>query len=203
MTLRTRRLAPLSGTGLPTRGLFISRLAGLLVPVKGSSPRTIDAARFEPGVLDALFAAGQCGWTIYVCGNEDAVAKGKISEQAWNAFETELVAHLKGWGIPLKRHYGCIDAPDGKGARRNDSVFRFPNTGTFYHAQQEDGVELRSSWIVSGLEDELAAGWRAGLKCARVGEPARDPKLHVECERAGATAVEILQALVATQRAWT
>jgi hypothetical protein len=41
------------------------------------------------------------------------------------------------------------------------------------------------------------------VKCARVGEPRREAKLHVECERAGSSAAEVLQALVATQRAWT
>ena len=203
MNLRTRRPASLPGTGFPSRGLFLSRLSGLLAPVKGASPKKFDPARCNEGVLDALFAAGQCGWNIYLCGNEDAVAYGKTSDEAWQAFDADLCAHLRGLGIPLKRHYACLDALDGKGRHKNDSVFRFPNTGAFYHAQQEDGIELRSSWMLSGDANELAAAWRAGVRCARIGAAQPGAALFVECEREGASATEILQRLVATQRALT
>ncbi len=203
MNLRTRVLTSLPGTGFPPRGLFISRLGGLIQPTKGGSPKTIASTRFAEGALNALFAAGQCGWNIYVVGNEDAVAHGRTSPEAFAKFDEELCAHLRSLGIPLKRHYASTVAPDGKGPQCNESVFRFPNTGCFYHAQQEDGIELRSSWILSSDVQELAAGWRAGIRCGRIGGVEREGGLVVECDREGGSVAEMVRGLVQVQKSLT
>src|SRR5207247_3609066 len=103
--------APIPGTALPPRGLFISRHGALLErPVDGVYRRFEDA-RFTPRSLELLFRAGQAGWKVYVVGNEEGVARGKVSEAAWERFEAGLVGHLAGQGIVLARHYACLDHP--------------------------------------------------------------------------------------------
>lgn len=167
---------PLPGAGRPVRGLFVSRSSVLLSAE--SSHRSAEpphgaeralSATFSPGTLRMLFRAGQHGWTLYLIGNEDSVARGRVSDAAWERFEADLMKRLQGEGIPITRHYACVDHPRGKGKHQRDSVFRFPNTGALYHAAQEDGIELRESWVISSDTDELAAGWRAGCRTARVG----------------------------------
>jgi len=50
-----------------------------------------------------------------------------------------------------------------------------------FHAAQEDGIELRESWVIASDVDELAAGWRAGCRTAKVGTGrARRDELEVE-----------------------
>ena len=181
--------SPIPGAGRPVRGIFVSRNGGLMLPPPGPagndkrSGTSADAC--SPAALRLLFRAGQRGWNLYLIGNEDDVARGRVSDAAWETFEARLLAKISGEGIRLVRHYACLDHPKGKGRHRKDSVFRFPNTGALFHAAQEDGVELRESWLLSSDVDELAAGWRAGCRTGRVGSAASTEVesrsvLHVE-----------------------
>ncbi|MBI5363974.1 MAG: hypothetical protein HZA53_12395 [Planctomycetes bacterium] len=167
-------LPPLPGTGAPRRGLFISRWGALLQ--RGDSTSRSERRRLPPfapalfsgGALDALFHVMQSPWSLYLVGNEDAVAHGHASDEDWAVFEAALLAHLASQGLRPARNYVCLDHPEGKGRHRRDSVFQFPNTGVFYHAAQEDGIKLAESWLVSDDVDELAAGWRSGVRIAGV-----------------------------------
>jgi histidinol phosphatase-like enzyme len=94
-----------------------------------------------------------------------------VSDATWERFDESLMAHLKGQGIAVKRNYACLDHPLGKPPHGKDSVFLFPNTGCLYHAQQEDGIELRQSWVLSDDVLELAAAWRASAHVAAIESP--------------------------------
>ena len=152
------------------RGIFVSRDGGLVLADSGK-PRPKGGIECCARAIRLLFRAGQRGWNLYLIGNEDGVAKGRVADAAWQEYEARLRAQLQGEGIALVRHYACLDHPKGKGKHRRDSVFRFPNTGALFHAAQEDGIELRESWLLSSDVDELAAGWRAGCRTGRVGRP--------------------------------
>jgi histidinol phosphatase-like enzyme len=172
---------PLPGAGRPVRGLFVGRASVLLADDRNGHSESGLCEELSPSALRMMFRAGQRGWILYLIGNEDSVARGRVSDLAWEKYEAALILRLRGEGIPIARHYACVDHPRGKGKHQRDSVFRFPNTGALYHAAQEDGIELRESWVVSADTDELAAGWRAGCRTARVGaRPERKGDLAVE-----------------------
>ena len=178
-----QRPRPLPGTEPPVRALFVDRWGTLLaLPEGGRLPR-FDPALFLPGAVDALFRACQAGWIVYLIGNEDAVAHGRASDQSWEQFEQQLLAHLLGQGVPVKRCYACLDHPEGKAPHRKRSVFQLPDTGLLYHAQQSEGVVLHESWVLGDGPLELAAGSRAGCHLGRVRVPGnvRD-ELHVDAE---------------------
>ena len=160
--------SPIPGAGRPLRGIFVSRDGGLVLP-EAAGKRPKKGVACPTRALRLLFRAGQRGWNLYLIGNEDDVAKGQVADEVWEEYEARLRAKLAGDGIVLVRHYACLDHPKGKGKHRRDSVFRFPNTGALFHAAQEDGIELRESWLLSSDVDELAAGWRAGCRTGRVG----------------------------------
>jgi D-glycero-D-manno-heptose 1,7-bisphosphate phosphatase len=172
------------------RGIFVSRDGGLVL-AEAAAKRPKNGIECSERALQLLFRAGQRGWNLYLIGNEDGVAKGRVADAAWEEYEARLREKLAGEGIVLVRHYACLDHPKGKGKHRRDSVFRFPNTGALFHAAQEDGIELRESWLLSSDVDELAAGWRAGCRTGRVGsscskaasKEAEDPsELEVEAD---------------------
>lgn len=180
---RSRQLLPpLPGTGTPPRGLFVSRWGALLERSADGFPRRFEDARFHGRVLELLFRASQAGWRIYVVGNEDDVARGRVSDAHWERFQEALQAHVRGHGIALTREYACTDHPQGKAPHDKESVFLFPNTGALYHAAQQDGIELSESWLVSDDVLEQAAAWRAGVRVAAVRPlgSLRDGELHVE-----------------------
>ena len=172
------------GTETPQRALFVGRNGALFVGAQSPAAKPLDRALFSDSALDLLFRASQAGWNVYLIGNEESVAHGRVPEASWERFEADLMGHLARLGVRVKRNYACLDHPRGKGKHRRDSVFLFPNTGALYHAAQEDGIELAHSWLVAQRTCELAAGWRAGCHTAAIGasDDARADDLHVEAD---------------------
>jgi histidinol phosphatase-like enzyme len=201
---QTLVLPPLPGTGIPCRGLFVSRFGALLERSYDCVPRSIEEASFRPRMQELLFRASQARWNVYIVGNVDAVATGRVSDATWERFDTSLIAHLKGQGVSVTRNYACVDHPLGRPPHDKDSVFLFPNTGCLYHAAQEDGIDLRQSWLVSDDVSELAAAWRAGAHVAAIETPTSrlDQDLQVEPDivTRGASAA-LLEILAASSRA--
>jgi len=193
-------IPPLPGPGRPLRGLFIGRTGALLSRPVDRPSAALPKQACSAEALRMLFRAGQHGWNLYLIGNEESVARGRTTDAAWERFEANLLATLRGQGIPVVRHYACLDHPRGKGRHRRDSVFRFPNTGALFHAAQEDGIELRESWVVADDVHELAAGWRAGCRTARVGpRVARgDEDLEIDPDLVAADLPRALAELMAT-----
>ncbi len=194
---RLPRHAPIPGTEPPVRALFVKRWGTLLeLPAERPCSRLSDA-RFTPGALDGLFRASQAGWRLYLIGNEDDVARGRLDDQEWNAFQSELLGHLRSQGVKVARCYACLDHPQGKGRHRRKSVFLLPDTGLFFHATQEDGIALRESWVIGDATPELAAGERAGCRVAsvRTGLGLRDGDLGVEPELDAENLAEALEQL--------
>ena len=191
--------APLPGTETPNRALFIDRWGTLLEqPEKGWCAR-FKEAEFTPGALESLFRAHQAGWKIYLLGNEDAVARGRISDSTWERFEADLLQALSSYGIPVRRNYACLDDPqNGKPPHDKDSVFMLPNTGAMYHAKQHDGIDLERSWVIGDSTIELAAGWRAGCRLAAVrsGVALADCELDVQPEIWGNSLSQVVYELV-------
>lgn len=175
---------PLEGTVRAPRALFIDRWGTLLQEPDEGFVRTPAEVTFTPGALDALFRASRAGWRLYLLGNEDAVAFGKITLAAWEEIEKKILTDLTRAGVPIAKNYVCLDHPEGIAGRRNDSVYQLPNTGAFYHATHSDGVDLGKSWVIGDSTLELVAGWRAGVRMAAVrsGQGLRDRAFHVAPE---------------------
>lgn len=164
------------------RGLFIDRWGTLCaLPASGLAKRPSDV-EFLPGALDALFNASRLGWNIYVIGNEDGVAFGEVSEAAWQKVDDHIQSSMVAHGIPLKRSYACLEHPEAGGPHAQPSVFRLPETGAFYHAMHNDGIDLSKSWVIGDSTIELAAAWRAELHSigVRTGLALSDATLAVE-----------------------
>ncbi|MCY2961854.1 MAG: hypothetical protein NTY35_16985 [Planctomycetota bacterium] len=196
---RTLRLPPLPGTVPSPRALFVGRWGGLLE--RQQSPcKAFSEARLAAKAGELLFRATQAGWRLYLVGNEPDVARGRVSDAAWESFQTELHAHLAGLGIPITRDYACLDHPQtGKGKHKRESVYRFPNTGALYHALQEDGTDLRSSWMISDDVFELASASRAGVRTLSLGHAYRvvEGPIEVECEQNATSFAEALTSILA------
>lgn len=158
----------LPGTEPASRGLFIDLWGTLCeLPRNGEAQRP-EEVRFFPGALDALFRARRRGFRLYLIGNQNSVAFGEVDDGTWLAIEDTLLSGLSGAGAELERSYLCLVHPRGQGRRKAESVYLLPNTGAFYHAAHQDGIELRNSWVIGDSTLELVAGWRAGLRLCGV-----------------------------------
>lgn len=178
---RNRASRSIPGAEQPKRALFIDRFGTLVDSPGAPGFRSFAPEHVPSAALDALFRLSHNGWSVYLIGNEDAVANGKVSDESWLAFEGGLLTHLAQHGVEIKRNYACLDDVAGKGAHKKLSVFRLPDTGVFFHASQFDGVELRHSYVIGDSTLEIAAGSRAGCKTigVRTGFGCRDESLAV------------------------
>ena len=203
---RRSHFPPLEGTLQPPRALFVDRWGTLLETPSAGFAAAPSELRFHAGALDALFRASQAGWRLYLLGNEDAVAFGRLPAEAWREIEKKMLADLARAGVALARNYACTDHPEGVPGHRNDSVFWLPNTGAFYHAFHVDGVELGKSWVIGDSTLELVAGWRSGCRMAavRTGLGLGDRTFAVDPEVVGkdlrSVVLELLQRTEALQR---
>jgi D-glycero-D-manno-heptose 1,7-bisphosphate phosphatase len=146
------------------RALFVDRWGTLLAPAASGACKAPAELRFVPGALEALARASQAGWHIYLVGNEDAVARGELSADAWNDLCAAIEAAARAAGAEIKRSYACLDTPrTGVGEHKQESAFLFPNTGVFHHAGHEDDAALEHSWTIGDSTLELTAAWRAGV----------------------------------------
>jgi len=196
--------APLPGTESPQRALFVDRWGTLLELPGDDLAAALQAPRFLPGAVDALFRCTQAGYAIYLIGNESSVALGQLSKAEWEAFETRLLLELRSQGVQVERCYACLDDPhQGRGEHLRDSVFFLPNTGAMYHARQHDGVHLGQSWVIGDSTIELAAGWRAGCRTAGVhtGLSFADNTLEIDIELEAATLADVLDEILQVAQA--
>ena len=194
----THPLAPLPGTHPPVRGLFVDRWGTLArLPEKDFVHRW-EQVEFIEGSVDALFRAQQSGWNLYLIGNEEAVAHGRLSDRSWTKLESELLDHLSSMGVNIRRNYACLDHPQGKPPHKKPSVFLLPDTGALYHAAQVDGVDLSQSWVVGDSTLELACGERAGCHVAavRTGLALEDRTLDVEPDMLGDDLADVIGTLL-------
>jgi histidinol phosphatase-like enzyme len=191
------QIVSMLSSSTPVRALFVKRWGTLLSSPPSGKGLEFDAGLLAPGAVDALFRARQAGWRLYLIGNEDAVARGRVSDAEWTAFEQALLDHLRGRGAGVQRSYACLDDPEGRGRHRRRSVFRFPDTGVFYHAAQHDEVSLLDSWVVGDSTLDLAAGERAGCRVAgvRTGLALADGELEVDPQMVGTDLAEVVEAL--------
>jgi D-glycero-D-manno-heptose 1,7-bisphosphate phosphatase len=177
-----RSPARIPGTEPARRALFIDRWGTLIdLPPGGFTP--FHECRIAPGVTDLMFRLSGAGWNLYLVGNEDAVATGRIRDEEWASFERALLEHLASRGVRIVRNYACLEHPtEGVGPHRKTSVFRLPDTGLFFHARQVDSIDLARSFVIGDSTLEIAAGGRAGLRTLGVatGRRCADGELLVE-----------------------
>jgi HAD superfamily hydrolase (TIGR01662 family) len=160
--------APLEGTVRSPRALFIDRWGTLLHTPEGGHAREPSEVRFLDGALEAMFRASRAGWSLYLLGNEEALAYGKLAREAWEAVQKKILDDLARAGVAIGGCYACLEHPEGIAGQQNDSVYLLPNTGAFYHATHRHGVDLSRSWVIGDSSLELVAGWRAGCRLAAV-----------------------------------
>lgn len=202
-TFDPRPFAPLPGTVRAPRAFFVDRWGTVLEAPEEGFARRPEEVRFLPGALEWLFRASRAGWGLYFLGNEEAVWSGRLALETWERVEDAFLEALSAAGVAVGRSYACVDHPEGVPGRRSDSVYLLPNTGAFYHAHHNDGVDLERSWVIGDSTVELAAGWRSGCRQAgvRTGAGLRDGTFQVDPELVGDDLADVLRNLLSLEDA--
>ncbi|WP_459709392.1 D-glycero-alpha-D-manno-heptose-1,7-bisphosphate 7-phosphatase [Paraburkholderia sp. 2C] len=166
--------------------------------------------RFAPGARTALelLAASRC--KLIVVSNQGGVAQGRFAVEALDAVERQLRAMFASCGATLHAFYGCPHDPRGHVAPYACACeCRKPAPGMLLQAARDHRIDLRASWLVGDILDDVEAGNRARCRTILLdngnetewrGGPQRSPfayarDLHIaarliagECEHATAGA---------------
>jgi D-glycero-D-manno-heptose 1,7-bisphosphate phosphatase len=145
------------------RAVFLDKDGTLIEDV----PYNVDPARMRllPGVRAGLQALHSRGYRLIVVSNQSGVARGYFAEDALMAVEQRLRGLLAEAGVPLAGFYYCPHHPEGINASYAITCdCRKPEPGLLLKASTVQGIDLRQSWLVGDILDDIEAGRRAGCK---------------------------------------
>ncbi|MBI5031687.1 MAG: HAD family hydrolase [Chloroflexi bacterium] len=143
--------------------------------------------RLISGAAEGLRMLHDLGYRFIVVSNQSGVARGYFSESALERVEwrlRELFANLR---IPLDGFYYCPHHPHGVIPQYAITCdCRKPAPGMLFRAAREHSIDLRHSWLIGDIFDDIEAGHRAGCRSilidcenATAETPVREPDYRV------------------------
>ena len=148
-----------------------------------------DKLRLAEGAAAACRDLHASGYVLIVVSNQSGVARGLFAEDDLRQVERRLRALLEDAGAPLLDFLYCPHHPQGVVAAYARSCgCRKPQPGMLTAAAARHGLDLRRSWMVGDILDDVEAGWRAGCRTVLVdngnetewvGGPGRRPDVTV------------------------
>lgn len=123
-------------------------------------PYNVDPERIRlaPGAAEAVAQMAAGGYRVMVVSNQPGIALGCFQESALGEVERKLRSLLP----ELDGFYYCPHAPQS-GCR-----CRKPACGLLRQAAREHRIELRGSWMVGDILDDIEAGRSAGCRTVLV-----------------------------------
>lgn len=149
------------------RAVFLDKDGTLIEDV----PYNVDPERIclTQGAVEGLQVLSRSGYQLIVMTNQSGVARGYFPESALVAVEERLRQLLAEVGIPLAGFYYCAHHPDGVVQEFAIACScRKPEPGMLIRAAAERGIDMRESWFIGDILNDVEAGRRAGCKTIRI-----------------------------------
>lgn len=125
----------------------------------------IDLISLSPHTVEGLRLLQKSGYLIIVVTNQPGIAKGLYSDAEILAVEVELQQQLAKSGITLSGFYYCPHSPTIiRSLFRANCSCRKPKPGMLFRAAREHNIDLRSSWMIGDILNDIEAGNMAGCK---------------------------------------
>ncbi len=149
------------------RAVFVDKDGTLVDDI----PYNVDPARVRlaRGAVEGLRALTSAGYRIVVVSNQSGVARGLFDESALNGIEVRLSDLASAAGIRLAGFYWCPHHPGGAVARYAVACdCRKPAPGLLRRAASDLDIDLRASWMIGDILNDVEAGHRAGCRTVLV-----------------------------------
>lgn len=119
---------------------------------------------FESFVFEGLRSL-QEEYQLIIISNQSGIAKGKFTVSQLIDYWHALIAALKEQEIHIAGYYYCPHHPEGVSQEYAVACgCRKPAPGLILQAAQELHVNLKDSWMIGDILDDVEAGHRAGCK---------------------------------------
>jgi D-glycero-D-manno-heptose 1,7-bisphosphate phosphatase len=149
------------------RALFLDR-DGTLVHPRHYPSRPEELHLYEsigPGLKDIQ----EMGFRLVVITNQSGIARGYFTESDLQTMHEYLAEELNKSGVQLDGIYYCPHHPAGviPGLAMRCNC-RKPQPGMLLQAAEDLNLDLRSSWFVGDILDDIEAGNRVGCRTVLV-----------------------------------
>jgi histidinol-phosphate phosphatase family protein len=147
--------------GAARRAVFVDKDGSLVVDV----PYNVDPAqlRFTPNALEGLQCLDRAGYALVVVTNQPGLAAGRFSRAEFARLQKALTDRVRREaGVELAGFYACPHAP-GPG-QAPACLCRKPAPGLLRQAALAHRFDLKRSWMVGDILDDIEAGHRAGCR---------------------------------------
>jgi D-glycero-D-manno-heptose 1,7-bisphosphate phosphatase len=145
------------------KAIFIDK-DGTLIP---DIPYNINPAliTLQPGVEDGLLQLKNQGFLLILISNQAGIAHGYFKEAAMIQVQNKITQLLKPHRINLNGFYYCPHHPDGNIKDYRVNCFcRKPQPGLLLRAARDSNIDLKKSWMIGDILNDVEAGKRAGCK---------------------------------------
>ena len=148
------------------------------------SPLNPKQFRLLPGVVEAVQVFNRVGLKVIVVSNQPAVAKGKMTEEAFEKVRRKMARLLEKKGAHVDAEYYCFHHPRAKEAKyREDCECRKPKPGLMLRAARDFGLDLSKCYVVGDGLTDVKAGRAVGCKTILIGSLKCDLCRLMESER--------------------
>src|SRR6266487_1747231 len=145
------------------KAVFLDRDGTLVHP--RHYPSSPEELQLYAGIGPGLRALQKVGFRLIVITNQAGIARGYFTADDLQRMHEHLTSELAQLGVQLDAIYFCPHHPDGaipELAIRCDC--RKPQPGMLLRAAADLDLDLRASWFVGDILDDVEAGNRAGCR---------------------------------------
>lgn len=115
------------------------------------------------GIGPELHALQEAGFCLVLITNQSGIAHGYFDEMDLQLMHEGLAKQLQEAGVRLDAIYYCPHHPEGKISQFSFACdCRKPQPGMLLRAADELNIDLKHSWFIGDILDDVEAGNRAG-----------------------------------------
>ncbi|MFP5384787.1 MAG: D-glycero-alpha-D-manno-heptose-1,7-bisphosphate 7-phosphatase [Bacteriovoracia bacterium] len=123
-----------------------------------------DKIAFSSGALLALSSLKSL-FQFHIVSNQAGVALGKFRESELKNVKLKMMEMFREAGAMLMDFHYCPHHPEGSIVEFSiDCTCRKPGTGMLEKAAHKYGIDLRRSWMIGDILDDVECGRRAGCR---------------------------------------
>ncbi len=143
--------------------LFLDRDGTLVYP--SHYPSRPEQLRLYEDIGPELVRLQRMGFLLIVVTNQAGIARGYFTEADLQRMHKYLAEELIARGVRVDGIYHCPHHPEGVVPEfTRVCECRKPGTGMILRAAREHQIDVRQSWLIGDILDDVEAGNRAGCR---------------------------------------
>jgi D-glycero-D-manno-heptose 1,7-bisphosphate phosphatase len=147
----------------PSKAVFFDR-DGVLNQDSGY-PYLPEHIRWIPGAFEAVKAANDAGYKVFVVTNQSGIARGFYTEEDVQSLHRWMMKQCAAEGGKIHDFIYCPHHPDeGRGAYRVECECRKPKPGMIQALIKKHGLDAGNSFFVGDRAIDMEAAKAAGVK---------------------------------------